>query len=345
MRRGRPVVVPNSPPACAQRVGQVAVELGRKRARADPRLVGLDHAPHLVDVLGPHAGADARRAGDRVGRGDERIRAVIDVQQRALGALEEQVTVGVEQVPGELRRVGDVLLEPVAVGGVLLDHRVQVERGVLVVRAQGEPLGLERGDDLLAQDLGVEQVLHADAQARRLVGVAGADAAARGADLEISQLLLAGHVEQQVVGHDQVGVGGDAQVPVSMPRRRRAVELVRENARVDDHAVADHAQRVAVQDPARDQMELERLAVADDRVAGVVAALEADHRVRPLGEQVGDLSLSLVAPLGADDHGRGHASSLGGGDTARCQAGRAHGPAGRQGQRSRRLPGARPCVR
>ena len=46
-------------------------------------------------------------------------------------------------------------------------------------------------------------------------------------------------------------------------------------------------------------MELELLAVADDRVAGVVAALEADHEVGLLGEQVGDLPLSFVAPLGA----------------------------------------------
>ena len=47
-------------------------------------------------------------------------------------------------------------------------------------------------------------------------------------------------------------------------------------------------------------MELELLAVAHDRVAGVVAALEADDDVGPLGEQVGDLALAFVAPLGAD---------------------------------------------
>ena len=50
-------------------------------------------------------------------------------------------------------------------------------------------------------------------------------------------------------------------------------------------------------------MELELLAAADDRVAGVVAALEADDRGSPLGEEVDDLPLALVAPLGADyDH-------------------------------------------
>jgi hypothetical protein len=44
-------------------------------------------------------------------------------------------------------------------------------------------------------------------------------------------------------------------------------------------------------------------------VAGVVAALEADHEVRVLGEQVDDLALALVAPLGAHDHRAGHAVS------------------------------------
>ena len=65
--------------------------------------------------------------------------------------------------------------------------------------------------DLLAQDLLVEQVLDADAEPRRLVRVAGADAAPRGADLQLAELRLARLVEQQVVGHDHVRVGRDAQ--------------------------------------------------------------------------------------------------------------------------------------
>ena len=82
----------------------------------------------------------------------------------------------------------------------------------------------------------------------------------------------------------------------------QAVELADQHLGVDDDAVADHAGLARVEDPRRDQVELERLAVADDRVAGVVAALEAhDHR-GVLGEQVDDLALALVAPLGPDDH-------------------------------------------
>ena len=45
-----------------------------------------------------------------------------------------------------------------------------------------------------------------------------------------------------------------------------------------------------------------RLAALDDqRVAGVVAALEAHHALRVVGQPVDDLALAFVAPLGADD--------------------------------------------
>ena len=47
----------------------------------------------------------------------------------------------------------------------------------------------------------------------------------------------------------------------------------------------------------------------DDGVAGVVAALVAGDDVEPLGEQVDDLALPLVAPLGADHDGAGHHAS------------------------------------
>ena len=114
-----------------------------------------------------------------------------------------------QRLVAEQRRVGDVGLEPVPVGDVLLGHRVQVERRVLRVRAQRLALRLERRHDLLAQDLLVEQVLDADAEPRRLVRVAGADAAPRGPDPQLAEPRLAGLVEQHVVGHDQVRVGGD----------------------------------------------------------------------------------------------------------------------------------------
>ena len=88
------------------------------------------------------------------------------------------------------------------------------------------------------------------------------------------------------------------------------VELVGQHLGVDHDPVADHAQLARVEDPGRHQVKLPRLAVADDRVAGVVAALEAHDGIGPLGEQVGDLPLAFIAPLGADDHDSRHGGSV-----------------------------------
>ena len=60
----------------------------------------------------------------------------------------------------------------------------------------------------------------------------------------------------------------------------------------------------------RQQRQLVDLAVDDQRVAGIVAALEAHHDVGALRQPVDDLALAFVAPLRADDHHIGHASSL-----------------------------------
>ena len=63
---------------------------------------------------------------------------------------------------------------------------------------------------------------------------------------------------------------------------------------------------MAVEDAARDKVELEGVFADDDRVPGVVAALVAhDHR-NLLGEEVGRLPLPFVAPLQADDHAGRH---------------------------------------
>ena len=236
---------------------------------------------------------------------------MVDVEQRALRALEDHVAAGVQHVPGQAGGVGDVLLDPVPVGQVVLGHRLQVELRGLGERAQRQALRVERGGDLLLEDLLVEQVLHADAQARGLVGVAGADPAPRGADLQLAQLRLGRVVEEHVVGHDQVRVGADPQAREVDALGPQVVELARQHLRVDHDAVADRADPARVEDPGRDQVELPLHAVVtDDRVAGVVAALEANHEVRVLREQVGDLALALVAPLGAYDHDAGHRRSV-----------------------------------
>lgn len=82
------------------------------------------------------------------------------------------------------------------------------------------------------------------------------------------------------------------------------LELLEEARNVDDYAVADQALAIGVHQAARQEMEVKLLlvlALADnDRVAGVVAAGTAGADVRGRGEDVDELALALVAPLGAE---------------------------------------------
>ena len=70
---------------------------------------------------------------------------------------------------------------------------------------------LEHHVELLAEDLGVEEVLDPESDPGRLVGVGRADAPLGGPQLVLAQVPLGQPVQLVVVGHDQVGVAADQQ--------------------------------------------------------------------------------------------------------------------------------------
>ena len=88
-RRGAPGDGAEFVSALAQPLADLVVLLGRERAIADAGRVGLADAEHITDRARPEAGTGRRLRGHRVGRGDVRIGAVIDVEQRGLRALEQ----------------------------------------------------------------------------------------------------------------------------------------------------------------------------------------------------------------------------------------------------------------
>jgi len=69
---------------------------------------------------------------------------------------------------------------------------------------------------------------------------------------------------------------------------------------IEHHTVADHRQLAGADDAGRQQRQLEHPSVDHQRVAGVVAALEANDDVGSDRQPVDDLALPFVAPLGAD---------------------------------------------
>ena len=236
---------------------------------------------------------------------------MVDVQHRAVRALEEDAPAALDLVDEVERRIADVRGKPLPEGEVLAADRIRVGDGA----AHAFEGGIANGEQRLepgAEVLRVEQVDDAQSAARHLVLVAGADSPARGADLARAGLLLGGHVDRAVYREDEVGALVDLQLlevrEVAAPAQ--FVDLPAKHGGIDDDAVADHAGRLRVQHPRRHQVH-DRALVADHQgVPGVVAALEAHDDVGMGGEEVDDLPLALVAPLGADDHQRRHAIAL-----------------------------------
>src|SRR5439155_13210958 len=111
----------------------------------------------------------------------------------------------------------------------------------------------------------------------------------------------AGDVERPVVRQDQVAGEARAEARGVDTASGQGVELVDQGRRVDDDAGPDDRDDVRIEDPRRDEVQLEHLVAEHDGVAGVVAALVADDEVGLLGEEVRGLALALVAPLQPDD--------------------------------------------
>ena len=113
-------------------------------------------------------------------------------------------------------------------------------------------------------------------------------------------------IQIAVVRHDEMGIGGDEELVRRQAIRLEHVHLVEHDFGIDDDPVADDGRDVRIHDPRRNQVQLESTPAVDDGVPCVVTTLEANDVVHVVGEQVGDLPLAFVAPLGADQHDTGH---------------------------------------
>ena len=235
---------------------------------------------------------------------------MVDVEQGALGPLEENglaLGQGRVQHMGALAHIGS---EDARVGQVLVaDFLDGVGVQTVDLLQDGVLLGQHRLE-LQAKDLLVQQVLHADALATHFILVARTDAALGGADLLVAEALLVGTVEVLVVGHDEMCVVGDAQVLAGDALGLQHGHLLHQHTRIHHHAVADNGHGILVHHTGGHEVQRQFLVTVDDGVAGVVAPLEAHHVIVVTRDEVGDLTLAFVAPLGADEHCAGHAASF-----------------------------------
>ena len=145
-------------------------------------------------------------------------------------------------------------------------------------------------------------ILNAQRATRDLVFVGGTDAAAGGADARLAQRDLARLIESDVVGHDQRACRRNRQPGSNFDAGSfQLADLLQQRGRRDDDAVAEIHAHGGPQNAGGNEAQDGLLAADDECVAGVMAALKADHALRVLGQPVDDFALAFIAPLRADD--------------------------------------------
>ena len=150
---------------------------------------------------------------------------------------------------------------------------------------------------------GGEDVAHAEAVPAGLVHIGGADALEGGPDLALALRRLAGGVQHPVRGEDQMRFLGDQKLAGDVhPLGLDGLDLILQDDRVDDDAVADDVHRIRAENPGGNGVEDESVPVEDERMTRVRAALEAGDHLVVRGQDIDHLSLALVTPLEAEDH-------------------------------------------
>ncbi len=102
----------------------------------------------------------------------------------------------------------------------------------------------------------------------------------------------------EVIRKDHVRPVADVQPLADLhPLRREGLDLLEDRGGVDHHPVADDAIDPRPEDAGRQERELVRDPVGDNRVPRVRPALVPDDRVVLVAQQIHDLSLGFVTPL------------------------------------------------
>src|SRR3954452_18750314 len=128
-----------------------------------------------------------------------------------------------------------------------------------------------------AKGIFFEKIDKADADSRKLVFVGRTDAAPGGADLSFAAQAFACKVDGFMIRHDQMSLFADVEQRIigQISVRFERIDLLDQDFRIDDDAVGDHTDLISVQRAGRNEVKNGLLAVYNERMTGVIAALEA----------------------------------------------------------------------
>src|ERR1051326_3967588 len=280
-------------------------QLRREWAFADAAAVCLVHADRPSEPSRTDARA-LQQAGDgAVGARHVGIGAVVQIEQGGMSTFEHDLAASGDCFVDQRLGLGDVRLQTFGVREVLVRNRISVRTGD-AYGGQFVVLAVQDEAQLLAERRGIQEVADAQANAASLVHIGWADAAAGGAEAAFLARLLLRAVGRLVVGHDEMGGGADAQPGGVDLAGAQLVELGYQQARVYRHAWPDDAQRARVENARRNQVDGEPTLLVDHGVAGIRAAVAADHQVRFARQQVDDFAFALIPPVAADNRRNRH---------------------------------------
>ena len=228
---------------------------------------------------------------------------MVDVEQGTLRAFEQQVRAGLVRLVQRARHVGNHRTQARHIGQRVVEGLLIVDFRRLQVVFQHEVVVIEVFGQLFSEALLVQQVGDTDRAARHFVFIGRADALAGGTDLRIATLDFTRQVDRGVVRQDHrrrvrhFQARGDFDADSF-----ELVDFAQHVRHGNDHAVTNVAGDAWTHDARRDQLQRGFHAADDQRVACIVAALEAHHTLGVIGQPIDDLAFTLIAPLGADDN-------------------------------------------
>jgi hypothetical protein len=106
-----------------------------------------------------------------------------------------------------------------------------------------------------------------------------------------------------MVRHNQMGFLADSEKRVvqEVPSLFEPLDLLQKNLGIHHDAVSYDANFIGVKGPGGNQVQDRLYPVDDERMTGIVTALEAHHEVCVLGKEVDDFPFPLVSPLCSDN--------------------------------------------
>ena len=252
------------------------------------------------------ADAGIARIGGR-GRGI-RENAEVNVAQRAELGFEHDALAGLFSLIEVLAGIADVRCKLRAEFAAPRQHILKLIRFRAVDILNGQVLPLQNAGQPLFKIRRVQKLPHHDGLLLIFVGIDRRDAAQGRAVFLILQTGFLQTVERTMVREDDGGALGNFEI---LRRNGHARVLQRLNftaqaLQIDHDAVAQHVYNARQADAGGDEMKGEFAVLIHDGVARVVAALIPHDAVEVPSDQVADLALALIAPLGSNQHCRAH---------------------------------------